>query len=131
MGALWTGIHPIWVPYGPGPILAINTYIEGGVLLPTACPGTTGVTSPTTRGYSPCQAKRLKAPQHSEDWRRPALGQPKDVTPLIYCMDYLPAHPSMYRFEPVTPQLSIKIGPNLSSLIPSRRGYVSWFFPGS
>ena len=82
MRALWTGIHPIWVHYGPEPTLATIT-LHRGVLPPTARPGTTWVTRPTTRGYSPCQAKRLTA-----------LERPKGATLLIYCEGRLPAHPT-------------------------------------
>ena len=56
MSALWTGIHPIWVHYWPGPI---PTYRSEFYHPPP--PGTTGVTHPTIRGYSPCQAKRPTA----------------------------------------------------------------------
>ena len=91
MGALWTRAHPCHQNLHRG---------GGGVLLPTACPGTTGVTHPTTREYSPCQQRD---PRHFGTLQ--TGGAPPSDGPKV---GHLPTHPPIYRLEPVTRQLAHK-----------------------
>ena len=86
------------------------------------------MTRPTTRGYSPCQAKRLTAPRHSTDRRRPLSSDPK-VQPHLYTVRAasLLTH-QLCRFEPVTPQIVHK-EPKSSQLHPEQESGVTRFFP--
>ena len=94
MSALWTGIHSLWVHYGPGPTLAtINLHRRVSFTTYHPPQNHWGDTSHNQR-VQPLSGKEADGTRALYRPEAPVLRRPKGATSLIYCEGRLPAHPT-------------------------------------
>ena len=128
MRALWTGIHPIWVHYGPEPTLAtIN--LHRGVSFTTYHPPRNhwGDTSHNQR-VQPLSGKEADGTPALYRPEAPALKRPKGAPLLIYCEGRLPAHPTTVQIWTRDPQI-VHLEPKSNQLNPEQESGRVLVFP--